>query len=350
MYSPDNVTDKVLVTGAGGFIGSHIVQRLLQDGVRVRALVHGDAYKHAGHLSRYLPKLSDGEGVVTQNPSPNWDFKGHLEITGGDLCDAGFVRKAVSGANAIVHTGAVTSVAYAFAHPIETVQSNVIGTTNICNTALECNVKRMIHTSTAGVYATQNSDIPISETSSSGGWNPYSASKLAADHIVQSYYCSYDLPVVTLRLFNTYGPRMGRYLIMPTIIEQLHHSNELHLGDLSPHRTFVYVDDVVEGFMLALAAHDKKVLGEIVHLSGQESISMRNLVDCIADIMQKEYALICDDARLRPQKTEINQINVDISKASDVLGWSPIISLETGLTHTITWFINELTKHHDRNT
>ena len=343
MRKHDFAFEKVLVTGAGGFIGSHIVQALLQEHIQVRALVHGDAGKHAGHLSDYVVNATNSEVVVTQNPSSNWGIKGHLEITGGNLCDASFVNKAVAGADAVIHTGAVTSVAYAFAHPIETIQSNVIGTTNICNAALECNVKRMINTSTAGVYATQNSDIPITETSPTGGWNPYSASKLAADHIVQSFYCSYDLPVITLRLFNTYGPRMGRYLIMPTIIEQLHQGKELHLGDLSPHRTFVYVDDVVDGYLRALSVSDNSILGEVVHLSGQESISMRDLVDCIADIMQKEYQLVCDDTRLRPHKTEINQVNVDISKAERLLGWSPATSLKTGLTHTIAWFCSLLT-------
>ena len=306
----------VLVTGAGGFIGSHLTERLLDLGANVRAMVHGDPLFHPGFLS---PR--DG-----------------LELTGGDLRDADFVRRSVEGMDTVFHLGAVTSVAYSYTHPEETVATNILGTLNVCTAARGAGIRRLVHTSSAGVYGDAQDDRPISEDHPVMGANPYTAGKLGGDIVVQTHYLSYDLPATTVRLFNVFGPRMGRYLIMPTIIQQLIEGTELHLGDLTPTRTFTYVDDIVAGF-LAMGEADG-VLGEVVHFGAQEVVSMAELVQRIADVMGRDYTIVQDPDRLRPKKSEIYRIRVDSGKARRLLGWHPQTGLDEGLRRTILWLRN----------
>ena len=308
----------VLVTGAGGFVGSHLVEQLLARGARVRAMVHGDPLYRPGHLA----------GL--EHPA--------LELIGGDVRDAAFTRAATQGMDTIFHLAAVTSVAYAYAHPEETLQTNGLGTQHICAGAREAGVRRLVHTSTAGVYGNAREEAPIAETHPVMGCNPYTSGKLAGDFTAQAYHLSYDLPVTTVRLFNVYGPRMGRYLIMPAIIQQLLKGPALHLGDLSPTRTFTYVDDIVRAYLRM--AEVEEMLGETVHFGSTNAISMRELVEKIAAIMAVPYELIQDPARLRPAKSEIYRIQVNHEKATRVLGWTPEVSLEEGLRRTIVWFRN----------
>jgi nucleoside-diphosphate-sugar epimerase len=236
----------------------------------------------------------------------------------------------------IFHLGAVTSVAWSYEHPEETVEANVLGTLNVCAAARALGVKRLVHTSTAGVYGDAAEGRPITEDHPVRGCNPYTAAKLGGDHIAETYHLSYGVPVATVRLFNVYGPRMGRYLIMPAIIEQLLRGPELRLGDLSPTRTFTYVDDIVDAYLAA--ARNPAAVGRVIHFGAERVISMRELVDLIAKLMDVNYQLVQDPARLRPQKSEIYRVVVDSSRARDLLGWTPQVDLEEGLRRTITWF------------
>ena len=301
----------VAVTGGGGFVGSHIVERLLREGATVRAMTHGKP----GHLAEIA----------------------HERLTrhDGDLCDDAFVSEFVQGANVVFHLGAVTSVAYSYEHPEETVRTNVLGTLNVCKACHAHGVQRLVHTSTAGVYGNAEGDRPITEDHPVRGCNPYTAAKLGGDHIVETYHLSYDLPVVTVRLFNVFGPRMGRYLIMPTIIQQLLDGPTLKLGDLSPTRTFTYVDDIVDGYFRAAASPD--ALGNLVHFGAERVITMAELVDLIAELLGTEYELVQDESRIRPAKSEIFRVRVDSTRARELLSWTPTIGLEEGLRRTIDW-------------
>ena len=306
---------QVLVTGAGGFIGSHLSERLLELGARVRAMVHGDSQHRAGFLG---PLEVDG-----------------LEVVAGDLRDAAFVRTAAAGCNTVFHLGAVTSVAYSYGQPGETVATNALGTLNVCAAAHEHGVQRFVHTSTAGVYGNARDDAPITEDHPVMGCNPYTAGKLAGDHVAQTWHLSYGLPVTTIRLFNVYGPRMGRYLIMPTIIEQLLAGPELRLGDLSPTRTFTHVDDIVDAYIRM--AETEAAVGEVVHFGSEEVLRMGELVERIAALMDRPYHITEDPARLRPKKSEIFRVRVDCAKARKLLGWKARVGLDEGLRKTVDW-------------
>ncbi len=306
----------VVVTGAGGFIGSHLTERLLEAGALVRAMVHGDPLCHPGHLAACAARKPAG-----------------LELVGGDLTDAEFMRKTIRGADTVFHLAAVTSVAYSYTHPGETMRTNTMGTLNVCTGALEAGVRRLVHTSTAGVYGDAIDGRPITEAHPLRACNPYTAGKLGGDHVADSFHRSYQLPVATVRLFNTIGPRMGRYLIIPTVIEQLREGPVLRLGDLRPTRTFVYVDDIVDAY-LRMATHDA-VTGEVVHFGGDEEISMRELVERIAKAMGTSCQIERDPERLRPAKSEIFRVYADTTKARNLLGWTPSIGLDAGLARII---------------
>lgn len=307
-----------VVTGATGFIGSHLTERLLGLGARVRAMAHGDPAFRSGYLTQIPPERRE-----------------RLDVSGGDLRDAATVRRLIDGADTVFHLGAITSVAYSYAHPEETIAVNTLGTLNVCEACRLAGVRRMVHTSTAGVYGNALDDLPIAETHPVMACNPYTAGKLGGDFAAQTYLLSYELPVTTIRLFNAYGPRMGRFLIMPTVILQLLRGKELRLGDLSPVRPFVYVDDIVEAYLRM--AESESVLGEVVHFGAEESISMADLVERIAALMRSDYQLVQDPARLRPGKSEIHRVRVDCAKARRVLGWSPTVPLDAGLEQTISW-------------
>lgn len=303
----------VAITGAGGFIGSHLAERLLAEGAYVRAMVHGD---RIGHMF----------GLTHDN----------LELWGGgDLTETDIVDDIVQDVDTVFHLGAVTSVAFSHSHPEETIRTNVIGTLNVCEACRMARVRRLVHTSTAGVYGNAVGDAPITEEHPVVACSPYTAGKLGGDFTAETYFRSYDLPVVTVRLFNVFGPRMGRYLIMPNIIEQLLKGPEIKLGDLTPTRTFTYVDDIVDGYLRAAAAPD--VEGELFHFGAEDVLSMRELLDKIAELMGVQYTLEEDPELIRPAKSEIYKVRVDSRKARERLGWDWHIGLEEGLRRTIDW-------------
>ena len=306
---------EVVITGAGGFIGSHLTERLIGLGAHIRAMTHGDRPDNLAHL---------------QDAPPD-----NLKIVGGDLLDAPFIHQTIEGADTVFHLAAVTSVAYSYEHPEETIATNGIGTLNVCAAARAHNVRRLVHTSTAGVYGNTQDDQPITEAHPVTACNPYTAGKLAGDYAAQTYHLSYDLPVTTIRLFNTYGPRMGQYLIMPTIIQQLLQGPDLKLGDLRPTRPFVYIDEIVDAFLAMAEAEG--VIGDLIHFGGQDDTSMQQLVQRIAALMDCPCNILRDETRIRPEKSEIFRVCVNTQKAKNRLGWQPKIALNEGLQATIDW-------------
>ncbi|MGI6459333.1 MAG: NAD-dependent epimerase/dehydratase family protein [Candidatus Hydrogenedentales bacterium] len=309
---------KVLITGAAGFIGSHLCERLLWAGADVRAMVHGNMRGSIGHLAAIPEDLRKG-----------------LEIVGGNIRDGAFVRDATVGVDTVFHLAAITSVVYSYSNPDETVITNVSGTLNVCNAARHENVRRLVHTSSAGVYGTASGDTPISETHPVRAYNPYTASKLAADNVVESFYLSYGLPVTIVRIFNVYGPRIGRFLVIPTIILQLLKGGDLKLGSLTPTRNFTYVDDIVDAYLL-MAEHES-VVGEVVNFGSTEALTIAELAQLIARLMDREVSISQDDRAIRPAKSEIERVLADVTKARQLLGWRPAVALEAGLKKTINW-------------
>lgn len=311
---------KVLVTGAGGFIGSHLCERLLELGAEVRGMVHGNMRGSVGYLAGVPPEMAK-----------------NMEICGGNIRDGAFVREATQGVDTVFHHAAITSVAYSYANPEETIITNVMGTLNVCNAARHEHVRRVVHTSSAGVYGTSKDGRPITETHPVAAHNPYTASKLAADHTAESFYLTYDLPVATCRIFNVYGPRIGQFLVIPTIILQLARGSELRLGDLSPTRNFTYVDDIVSGFIRT--AEVDSVIGEVVNFGSTRAVTIGELAQLIANLMNKDVQIVTDSSRIRPQKSEIQRVEADSSKAKALLGWEASVSLEDGLQRTIDWIL-----------
>ena len=309
---------KVLVTGAGGFIGSHLCERLLSLRAEVRAIVHGNMRGSVGYLA----------GVPAQHAH-------NLEICGGNLRDGAFVREATAGIDTVFHLGAITSVAYSYANPEETMITNVFGTLNVCSAARHEHVRRLVHTSSAGVYGTTEAGKPITETHPVAAHNPYTASKLAADFTVESFHLSYGLPVTTCRIFNIYGPRVGRFLIIPTIILQLMRGKDLHLGDLTPTRNFTYIDDIVVAFIRM--AEEEPVVGEVVNFGSTRAVTVGELAQLIANLMGKDVNIMSDSERLRPKRSEIMRVEADSTKAKTLVGWEPKVALEEGLRRTIEW-------------
>lgn len=306
----------VLVTGAGGFIGSHVAERLLKLGAEVRGMVHGNMRGSVGYLGAVAPDLAK-----------------NLEICGGNVRDGAFVREATVGVDTVFHLAAITSVQYSYSNPDETVMTNVLGTLNVCNACRHENVRRLVHTSSAGVY--RSADTPIRETNPVKAYNPYTASKLAADSIVESFYLSYELPVATCRIFNVYGPRIERFLVIPSIVLQLLRGKDLKMGDLTPTRNFTYIDDIVDAF-IAMGEHEAAV-GDVVHFGSTRAVTIGELAKMIAGLMDKEVEIQMDPERLRPAKSEIHRVQADSTKAREMLGWKPKVELETGLRTTIDW-------------
>jgi nucleoside-diphosphate-sugar epimerase len=305
----------VFITGAGGFIGSHLTERLLALGARVTAMVNGDPQFKPGYL----------RGLDHTN----------LRIIGGDLRDGDFLRRSIVGHDTVFHLGAVTSVQYSYAHPEEAIAVNTLGTQHVCAACREAKVRRLVHTSTAGIYGNAKNNEPIDEGHPVAAHNPYTAGKLGGDFVAETYFLSYDLPVVIARNFNVYGPRMGRFLIMPTIIQQLLAGSEVRLGDLRPTRTFIYVSDVVEAY-LAIATTEG-VEGELIHFGTPEVVSMGELLEKIAAIIGREYRLIQDPSKMRPAKSEIYRQHVNCAKAERLLAWRPRVKLSEGLRETVQW-------------
>jgi NAD dependent epimerase/dehydratase len=307
----------VLVTGGGGFIGSHLVQALVREGAHVKVFIRYNSANTHGFLD-VLPQEERRE----------------VEVIMGDLRDPHGVSQAVKGTAAVFHLGALIAIPYSYLNPTDVVQVNAIGTLNVAQAVLRWDVQRMIHTSTSETYGTARY-IPMDESHPLQGQSPYSASKIAADKIVESFHCSYQLPVVTVRPFNAYGPRQSMRAIIPTIITQALFRDEIVLGNLAATRDFTYVSDTARAFVRA--ACSDKGLGEVFNAGSGFEISVGELAKTIRGIVGRDIPIRVDEKRLRPEKSEVDRLFSDSSKAWRVLEWKPQVSLEEGLSRTIDW-------------
>jgi dTDP-glucose 4,6-dehydratase len=306
-----------LVTGAGGFIGSHLCEALLQSGARVRAFV------------RYNGRADDG--MLCALPD---DVRAELEVVRGDLRDQSAVRAAVDGADVVFHLGALISIPYSYQHPEEVVSTNVGGTLNVLLAARDARTARVVHTSTSEVYGTAQT-VPIDESHPLHGQSPYSASKIAADKLAESFYCAFDVPVVTVRPFNTYGPRQSLRAVVPTIIAQVLQHDVLRLGNVHARRDWTFVTDTVAGFMRA--AEVASLGGETFNLGSGTEIAVDQLAQRVAHLLGKTIPIQCDPARLRPDKSEVQRLLSDNRRAKMWLNWEPTVGLDEGLERTIAW-------------
>lgn len=313
----------VLVTGAGGFIASHLVERLVETGAQVRAFVRYNARADDG-LLRFIDAKIYSE----------------LDIIRGDLRDVETMRAAAHGVDTIFHLGALIAIPYSYDHLREVVETNVMGTLNVLLAGREAQVRRIIQTSTSEVYGTAQY-APIDEKHPLQAQSPYSASKISADKISESLYHSFNLPIITLRPFNTYGPRQSARAIIPTIITQALTRDEVQLGSLDPVRDFTFVSDTVNGFLKAATAGDK-VLGEEINLGTGEMISIGELAHMIFDLLGKQPRIVTDTQRLRPPNSEVFKLQSNNTKAREILGWTPQISLRDGVQQTIEWISRNL--------
>ena len=313
---------QVLVTGAGGFIGSHLVETLLASGAKVRAFVRYTSRKDPGLLRQLSPE----------------DFA-KVEIIAGDLRDERAVRQAVKGCSLVFHLGALISIPYSYQHPVEVASTNFMGTLNILTACLDSGVQRLVHTSTSEVYGTAR-QVPIDEGHPLQGQSPYSASKIGADKLAESFFCSYNLPVVTVRPFNTFGPRQSARAVIPTIITQALVNDRIQLGNLATTRDFTYVSDTVRGFLLAAEA--QQVEGQVFNLGTGEEISIGEIARKIIQMVNRTVETVLDSKRLRPGASEVLQLLSNNSLAGERLQWKPEVSLDLGLGKTIAWIREHL--------
>lgn len=316
----------VFVTGAGGFIGSHLTEGLVREGYNVKALVHYNASNSWG----WLETLSD-------------EIKNQVDVVAGDVCDPYAMKSAMKGSDIVFHLAALIAIPYSYFSPGSYVQTNVTGTLNMLQAARELEVERFVHTSTSEVYGTAQF-VPITEEHPLQGQSPYSATKIAADQLAYSYYASFQLPVTIVRPFNTYGPRQSARAVIPTIITQLHRYSTIKLGVLHPTRDFNYVGDTVRGFIKAGQA-ERNAIGETLNLGSNYEISIGELAKLIADIMDKDVDIESDKERLRPRKSEVERLWAENKKAKQFLDWEPhfggVEGLRKGLLRTIEWFMDQ---------
>jgi dTDP-glucose 4,6-dehydratase len=314
---------RTLITGAGGFIGSHLVEALVKAGANVRAMVHYNALGSAGWL----------------DSSP---IRKDIDLFWGDVTDADSVREAVKETEIVFHLAALIAIPYSYHVPASYVKTNVMGTINVLQAARFSNVQRIIHTSTSEVYGTAQYT-PIDEAHPLQGQSPYSASKIAADKFSESFHLSFGLPVVTVRPFNTFGPRQSARAIIPTIITQCLKGDILHLGNLNPTRDMNFVSNTVSGFMLAaLCPH---IEGKVINLGSGGDISIYNLVRIIEQLMGKSLKYEQEDKRVRPTGSEVERLVADNTLARTLLGWKPEVDLEKGLLMTIEWIRNNIERY-----
>jgi NAD dependent epimerase/dehydratase len=316
----------VLVTGAGGFIASHLVEALLAMGARVRAIVRYNSRGDPGLLALLPPERLAA-----------------VELVPGDLRDLPTVQAAMQNVSLALHLGALISIPYSYYHPAEVVETNVIGTLNVLLAGRSCAVERIVHTSTSEVYGTALR-VPIDEDHPLQGQSPYSASKIGADKLAESFYRSYELPVVTLRPFNTYGPRQSARAVIPTIITQALTQDVIRLGNLEARRDFTYVSDTVQGFLLA--AQTPQIEGETFNLGVGQETSIGDLAQEICELVGVPCKFQIQDERLRPEKSEVQRLLSDNRLARERLGWQPQISLRQGLSETILWIQDNLHRYH----
>ena len=312
----------VLVTGAGGFIGSHLTERIVELGANVQAFVRYNSRNDWG-LLELLPK----------------ETQDRIEVITGDLKDADAVRHAVEEVDIIFHLGSLIAIPYSYIHPRETIETNIVGTLNVLIAARENSIEKLIHTSTSEVYGTAQY-VPIDEDHPLQGQSPYSASKIGADKIAESFYCAFDLPVAIIRPFNTYGPRQSARAVIPTIITQALTKEKIFLGSLHPTRDYTHVKDVVEGFIKV--AESSKSVGEVINIGSNFEILIGDLAEKNISLIGKNAEIITDTSRVRPQDSEVERLWCNNTKAKRLLGWEPKTSLDDGLKKTIDWISDNI--------
>lgn len=314
---------RILVTGADGFIGSHLTERLVETGHDVRAFVMYNSFNSWGWLD-----------------SAPLEVRRNLDVVAGDIRDPYGVRRAVEGCDVILHLAALIAIPYSYHSPDTYVDTNVKGTLNIVQAARDLGVEKVVHTSTSEVYGTAR-QVPITEEHPLCGQSPYSASKIGADQIALSFQRSFATPVAVIRPFNTYGPRQSARAVIPTIISQLiAGQQDIHLGSLHPTRDFSYVDDTVSGFLRV--AESEAAVGEVVNVGSGFEISIGDTVGMIADLVGREITITTDEQRLRPAASEVERLWASTDKASRLIGHQPayggLDGLRRGLGRTIEWF------------
>ncbi len=314
---------KILVTGADGFIGSHLTEALVLAGYDVRAFVLYNSFNSWGWLDRCDKSV-----------------KGRFDVFQGDIRDPNGVRTAMKGCDAVLHLAALIAIPYSYHSPDTYVDTNIKGTLNIVQAARDLGVSKVVHTSTSEVYGTAQF-VPITEDHPLQGQSPYSASKIGADQIAMSFHTSFDTPVAILRPFNTYGPRQSARAVIPTIITQIANGKKkIKLGALSPTRDFNYVADTVAGFIAALKS--EKSVGEVINIGSNFEVSIGDTARIIAKVMGAEIEIISDEQRLRPEKSEVERLWASNEKAGELLGWHPeyggLDGFKRGVRETVDWF------------
>ncbi len=315
---------KILVTGADGFIGSHLTEELVKQGYKVRAFVMYNSFNTWGWL----------------DSSPQ-EVKDNLEIFAGDIRDPHGVKEAMKGCDIVLHLAALIAIPFSYHSPDTYIDTNIKGTLNVLQAARALGLEKIVHTSTSEVYGTARF-VPITEEHPLQGQSPYSASKIGADQLAFSFYSSFNTPVVTIRPFNTYGPRQSARAVIPTVITQIANGKrKIKLGSLHPTRDFNYVKDTVRGF---IAAAQSDIVGEVINIGSNYEISIGDTVNLISEIMNVDLEIDTDQQRLRPQNSEVERLWADNSKAKRLLNWEPIYAskegLKRGLSETIDWFTN----------
>jgi len=321
---------RVLVTGAGGFIGSHLAERLVREGSRVTALVHYNATGNIANLN-HVDKNTLSE----------------MEIVFGDIQDGNFCERVTKGAEVIFHLAALIGIPYSYIAPYSYVQTNILGTLNLLNSSLKNGVGLFLHTSTSEVYGTAIY-VPIDESHPLQGQSPYSASKIGADKLVESFCLSFDLNAVTLRPFNTYGPRQSARAVVPTILSQALQSHKIHIGSLEPKRDLTYVSDTVEAYLKA--ANGDNLKGETIHFGTGRFYSVKEIIEATSGILNKEFEIVAEKERIRPKKSEVLELLCNNGKAKRLINWSPRIDLKEGLQEVLKFLekvrIEDSRKYH----
>jgi len=315
--------NKLLITGADGFIGSHLTETLVEQGYNVKAFVLYNSFNSMGWLDHCKSEV-----------------QGEFESFSGDVRDPHGVAEAMKGCDTILHLASLIAIPYSYHSPDTYVDTNIKGTLNILQAARELNVGHVIHTSTSEVYGTAKF-VPITEDHPLLGQSPYSASKIAADQLAYSFYSSFDLPVSIIRPFNTYGPRQSARAVIPTIITQIASGKRgIKLGAISPTRDFNFVKDTVSGFIAAM--NSRKGIGEFVNIGSNFEISIGDTAQLIAEVMNVDIEIFTDEERLRPQKSEVERLWADNEKAKRLYGWQPeygsLEGFKRGITETAEWF------------
>lgn len=314
---------KVLVTGADGFIGSHLTEELVRQGFDVRAFVMYNSFNSWGWLDQTPKAIMD-----------------EVEVFAGDIRDPHGVKAAMQGCDIVLHLAALIAIPYSYHSPDTYIDTNIKGTLNVLQAARELNVGKVIHTSTSEVYGTARY-VPIDEDHPLQGQSPYSASKIGADQLAMSFHYSFNTPVSIIRPFNTYGPRQSARAVIPTIITQIASgTSTIKIGSTSPTRDFNYVADTVKGFIAAVKSD--KGIGQVINIGSNYEVSIHDTIRLIADIMEADINIETDAARVRPEKSEVERLWADNTKARRLLGWEPeyggLEGFRRGLTHTIRWF------------